>query len=269
MSSPSDLRIDLAYTSPLTEVKPLFSPTSPNPLPRPADDIERFWTSREVLFQGFHLNIRSLTYWEQNITTPRLPFSRTQPISNVISASTWLDNTQSYFRSRDGRDVVSPPMVSPPLTSPPALLPSPPKSAHRADFDSRLYPGSVRQAIRLQNDALGRRRVLGMGTRNWSTASQTSLVRYREPGGGSNEPSWSQSVGGEDSSQSVSSQIRGSIFYETLTPRGEASEGSPQSSWDYLGHSPGSHSNEVGVSIVLEYYGSLSSSTYNFRLLRI
>jgi len=44
MESP-DLRLEMNFTSPLKEVKPLFSPTS---LPRPGGIIEELWSSREV-----------------------------------------------------------------------------------------------------------------------------------------------------------------------------------------------------------------------------
>jgi hypothetical protein len=46
MKSP-DLRLQMDFTSPLKEVKPLLSPTS---LARPGGIIEELWSSREVNF---------------------------------------------------------------------------------------------------------------------------------------------------------------------------------------------------------------------------
>lgn len=99
-----------------------------------------------------------------------------------------------------------------------------------------------------QNEALGRQRILGSDTRQWELTSNQSLLRYRGSGG-ADEPRWTQSVRGTDTPQIVTKGNRPSIFYETLTPRGgaNASEGSPQSSYDNLRHSPGSNNNEVGI----------------------
>ncbi|KAF8882182.1 hypothetical protein CPB84DRAFT_223925 [Gymnopilus junonius] len=128
-----DLHLRTDFTSPLTEVKPpVFSPTS---LPRPADNIERFWNSRE--------NIQIKSPRMDNATDPNNFnhshfYHQADPgPSTSRSSLIAFDPVQPPSRFREGSQDNS-------LGQLPTAQLSPP----RPDLRSRLYPGSVRHAIR-------------------------------------------------------------------------------------------------------------------------
>ncbi|KDR68423.1 hypothetical protein GALMADRAFT_272650 [Galerina marginata CBS 339.88] len=269
-----DLRLKLNFTSPLTEVKPLFSPTS---LPRPGDNIERIWSSKQnIQIATSHLPLTPSQSPPQNVETYSHVYRHTDPGPSRNSLQhSWFDPTRPSFRPRgDGRHF-SPPQLSPPLVSPP-----------RPDFSSRLYPGSVRQAMRaasltrpgpstdLQLGGIGStdpyrgsqgHRSFGSGSGSVSGASHSSFGRHRGSAA-SDQVNWEELMGGGgDRAFGGSNGSRASLFSETLTPKAElpdpvsrshlgiqvqnlttspslATISSPASS--ALGHSPGSVHNE-------------------------
>ncbi|KIM42146.1 hypothetical protein M413DRAFT_128042 [Hebeloma cylindrosporum] len=234
-----DLRLEAAFTSPITEVQPLFSPTG---LPRPGGQIDQLWSSRENV-QVTPPRFPALSSYSPPM--PRTVASQPRPSSHSetsSSSSGWYDNPRALWRPREGQSF--PPTKVSALQpdagwraregsqfSPPQL--SPPRSS--SEFHPRLYPGSARAAsLNRQSPpsepAFGRTSRLeefGKMHRSFGSAStsggsiSSSFGRSRAPP--SEQVNWEDLIGPGQAGFSLRND-RKSLFdetLETLTPKAE------------------------------------------------
>ncbi|PPQ73717.1 hypothetical protein CVT26_010848 [Gymnopilus dilepis] len=216
-----DLRLKMDFASPLTEVKPpLFSPTG---LPRPADNIERFWSSRENIQVG---SPRAQNGAESTALTRTHFYHNTDPGPSRNSLVTF-DPVQPQHRYREGRNYT-------PLQLPPPQIVPP-----RPDIRSRLYQGSVRHALKsasLSRPAPPTELQLGGDQRTYysdtqshrsfgsaSTSVRPSFRQDRGSASSDNFVNWKELLG-EGIRPFGSGTPRASLFAETLPYNADISQ---------------------------------------------